>query len=219
MNVEQIRARAAVHAALGDPTRLAVAQMLVTSDRAPSSLAATLGLGSNLLAHHVNVLVRAGVVERLRSRADRRKTYLRLTGVGRSVLPVPTGVADGVTFVCTHNAARSQLAEALWRRRSVIPARSAGTHPDDRVHPGALRVAARRGLDLRGQRPRALHEEHLRGAVVVTVCDDADEALPVEHLHWSVPDPAATGRDADFDLAFDLIARRVELLGDSLERR
>ena len=79
-----------MHAALGDPTRLAVVDALVAGDRSPHELAETLGLPSNLLAHHLRVLQDAGVVARPRSEADRRRTYVRvvpaaLTGLIGSV--------------------------------------------------------------------------------------------------------------------------------------
>jgi protein-tyrosine-phosphatase len=58
------------------------------------------------------------------------------------VRPVAPLVARCVLFVCTHNAARSQLAAALWRRRTDRDALGAGTDPADRVHPYAVAVAA-----------------------------------------------------------------------------
>ena len=63
MNVESmgsIEQRAEVFAALGDPVRLRIVEQLATSDGLPSDLARDLGIGSNLLAHHLNVLVGAG---------------------------------------------------------------------------------------------------------------------------------------------------------------
>ena len=52
--------RAAIHAALGDAHRLAIVEALRLSDRAPSELGVALGVPSNLLAHHVDVLEGAG---------------------------------------------------------------------------------------------------------------------------------------------------------------
>ena len=59
MSVER---RARVHAALGEPARLAIVDRLVPGDASPSELAAALGVASNLLAHHLRVLEQAGVV-------------------------------------------------------------------------------------------------------------------------------------------------------------
>lgn len=73
-----VERRAALHGALSDPGRLAVVDLLSRGDASPSELAAELSMPSNLLAHHVNVLVEHGLVERTRSEGDRRRTYLRL---------------------------------------------------------------------------------------------------------------------------------------------
>src|ERR1700704_4976533 len=70
--------RAAVHAALADPARLAIADTLLAGDASPSELAGMLAMPSNLLAHHLHVLEQAGVITRRRSEGDRRRTYLRL---------------------------------------------------------------------------------------------------------------------------------------------
>ena len=70
--------RAAVHAALADPARLAITDTLLTGDASPSELAGMLAMPSNLLAHHLHVLEQAGVITRRRSEGDRRRTYLRL---------------------------------------------------------------------------------------------------------------------------------------------
>src|SRR3989337_1300266 len=74
----ELRWRAGVHAALADPARLAVVDLLCVGDASPSELQAALDLPSNLLAHHLRVLQHAGVIERSRSEGDRRRTYLRL---------------------------------------------------------------------------------------------------------------------------------------------
>src|SRR3954447_16207599 len=131
----QIARRAALHAALADPGRLPVVDLLSRGDASPSELADELSMPSNLLAHHVNVLVEKGLVERTRSEGDRRRTYLRLLptelGPFTAALPRPARVL----FVCTANSARSHLAAALWRDASTIPAVSAGTHPAAGIDP------------------------------------------------------------------------------------
>jgi ArsR family transcriptional regulator, arsenate/arsenite/antimonite-responsive transcriptional repressor / arsenate reductase (thioredoxin) len=70
--------RAAVHAALADPGRLAITDALLLGDASPSELAALLAMPSNLLAHHLRTLEQAGVITRHRSEGDRRRAYLRL---------------------------------------------------------------------------------------------------------------------------------------------
>ena len=74
-----LAARAARHAALGDPLRLQIVDPLAWGDLTPGDLAAALGLTSNLLAHHLGVLEAAGLVSRRRSEADRRRSYVSLT--------------------------------------------------------------------------------------------------------------------------------------------
>src|SRR5262245_37253263 len=122
--------RAALHAALADPGRLAIVDTLSWGEASPSELAARLGMTSNLLAHHLNVLAEVGLVTRHRSEGDRRRSYAALVRDTLAAL-TPAGAphaADRVVFVCTHNSARSQLAAAMWNTASTVPATSAGTN-------------------------------------------------------------------------------------------
>ncbi|MDM2380483.1 helix-turn-helix domain-containing protein, partial [Mycobacteroides abscessus] len=133
-------ARVAVHAALADPTRLAIVEALSIGDASPTELQARLSIpSSNLLAHHLGVLQSAGVVHKRRSEGDRRRWYLRLIPqvLDSMCTTSPTSVSR-VVFVCTQNSARSQLAAAAWRAQSPIPAESAGTRPARRIHPEAI---------------------------------------------------------------------------------
>ncbi len=219
--------RAAVHAALGDPHRLAVVDALALSDRSPSDLARALGIESNLLAHHLEVLERVGLVERVVSAGDRRRRYLRLRAETLDAIETPaaTLAARSVLFVCTANSARSQLAAALWNAASSTPAESAGTHPADRVHPRTVATAARHGLDLAAARPRALDAVRRAPDLVVTVCDRAHEQFAVHPaagadvaaggpttLHWSIEDPVRAGTAAAFERAYQALRRRVAAL-------
>jgi len=203
--------RAAVHAALGEPSRLAIVDALIWGDVSPSELQARLDLPSNLLAHHLKVLEQAGVVERSRSEGDHRRTYIRLVPAALGTLASQSAAtAARVVFVCTHNSARSQLAVALWRRRSHVPAASAGTWPAERIHPGAFAVARRHALPLPRVRPRHVAQVLAPEDLVVTVCDTAHEELGGRgRLHWSVPDPARSGSEDAFDLAYAQLAERV----------
>jgi len=208
--------RAAVHRALGEPHRLAIVDALALSDRSPSELAELASIGSNLVAFHLGVLEAAGVVERTASQGDGRRRYVRLHRDALGVVAPRRVHADEVLFVCTRNSARSQLAAALWERRTGLRARSAGTDPASAVHPLAFEVAAAHGLDLSSRVPR--HRDALEGPapdLVVSVCDRAREAGGcAPQLHWSVPDPAG-GTAADFEAAFRQLADRVEVLAVS----
>lgn len=211
----ELEERARVHAALGDPHRLAMVDALWASDLTPSELAELTGLSSNLLAFHLDALEDADLISRHRSQGDRRRRYVtlrpdRLLDLGAGA-PIPEGP---VLFVCTHNSARSQLAAALWQRRTGGVAASAGTEPAERVHPLAAAVAARHGLDMSGLTPRSYEHAESDPALVVSVCDRARESgLPFASplVHWSVPDPAG-GKRADFERAFAMIAERVDRL-------
>lgn len=227
-----VDARVAGLAALADPVRLRVVDLLETGDASPGELQAQLGLSSNLAAHHLKVLERAGLVSRHRSHADRRRTYLRLRRDAVSgLLPVGDVVVQRtvkrVVFVCTGNSARSQLAAALWHAASPIPVASGGTHPADAIARGAVAAARRHGLSLVQDRPRPLRGLLRAGDYVVTVCDAAHEELPPDQgsprlagvSHWSVPDPVAVGTAAAFDAAYDDLAGRVAELAPRLEAR
>lgn len=127
-----------------------------------------------------------------------------------------------VLFVCTHNSARSIMAEALLRERGGgrFEAFSAGTEPGE-VRPLTLRVLSDVGLPTVG-----LHSKSVDGSLderfdyVVTVCDDAKEACPTfpeggQRLHWSFEDPSkASGSEAEqlavFKAVFTAIEGRID---------
>ncbi|WP_117212636.1 MarR family transcriptional regulator [Allorhizocola rhizosphaerae] len=213
--------RARIHAALGDPARLAIADALAVGDASPGEIAAMLGMTTNLVAHHVNVLAQAGVIERSRSEADRRRTYLRLRPHALSALHRPA-LRDvrRLVFVCTRNSARSQLAAALWTSSHQLPATCAGTRPARRVHPRAVRIAKRHGLPLDPNRTAHISEVTAPGDLIIAVCDHAHEHLPAElaRLHWSVPDPVPTNTDHAFETAYADLAQRIGLLAPALSK-
>lgn len=213
-----LRDRAARHAALGDASRLNIVDLLTLGDLSPTEIAAALGLASNLVAHHLKVLESVGMVERSRSEADRRRSYVRLTATALAGLtPGRTERASRVVFVCTANSARSQLAAALWATRSGIPVASGGTHPAERIAPGAMATAERHTLALTAEAPLALDAVLTDADFVITVCDNAHEELGVAgDLHWSIPDPVRAGSDDAFDSAYDELERRITVLAPRL---
>lgn len=209
-----------MHAALGESVRLAIVEDLAVSDRSPMELSELFGLATNLLAHHLDVLDDAGLIERFVSDGDKRRRYVRLVRAPLAELSIATArPAGSVLFVCSHNSARSQLAAALWCARTGQPARSAGTHPADRVHRGAIAAAARAGIDLSDAEPRLLKDPS--GAdVVVTVCDRAHEELDPgpSWWHWSIPDPAETATDEAFDAVVADLDARIATLSTGIAR-
>ncbi len=135
-----------------------------------------------------------------------------------------------VLFLCTHNSARSQMAEGILRKLGGdrVEAASAGTEAT-RVHPLAVREMAERGIDISGQRSKIMNE--LLGErfdYVVTVCDNARESCPIfpgspERIHWSIPDPAAVEgdektRQAAFKRAAGELTTRIRYLLALLEK-
>jgi protein-tyrosine-phosphatase/DNA-binding transcriptional ArsR family regulator len=214
-----LESRAARHAALGDPVRLAIVDELALSDRAPIELRRLVGLESNLLAHHLDVLESVGMINRSRSSGDGRRRYVHLLRDSLRDLSPGRRIAPGrALFVCTRNSARSQLAAALWRSLTGAPAESAGTHPAARVHPGAIAAAKRTGMDITGSIPRTLDRVGKLPSIVVTVCDQAHEELAPDDtwLHWSVPDPVTNGNRAAFDAALAELRERIGvMIGDS----
>ncbi len=118
-----------------------------------------------------------------------------------------------VLVLCTHNSARSQMAEGLLR--ALAPDRfdvaSAGTEAT-RVHPLAIRAMDELKIDLRGHSSKTV-DRLLADPwdYVITVCDSANERCPVfpgrtTRLHWSFEDPAAATGSEEVRLA---VFRRV----------
>jgi protein-tyrosine-phosphatase/DNA-binding transcriptional ArsR family regulator len=218
-----LQQRAAVHAALGDPTRLAIAERLGLGDASPGELGRLLGLSSNLLAHHLRVLETAGVVQRQRSEGDARRSYVRLAIEQPDVallapLPEAPTAVRRLLFVCTHNSARSQLAAATWGAFSDVPATSAGTAPATRVHPRAVRVASRHGLSLDSAITQHVADVHRAGDLLVAVCDNAYEQLREQRslLHWAVADPVTVETMTAFEATYSTIESRVARLAGVL---
>ena len=134
-----------------------------------------------------------------------------------------------VLFVCTGNAGRSQIAQAMARRRfgDRVHVESAGVEPWDHLHPMAVVVMTDRGLDFSGQRAKgvaAVRDQSFD--VVVTIGTPAKQQLPADlpgdpqRIHWPIDDPAdADGTDRSepvFRGAAELIEQRMADLADLL---
>jgi protein-tyrosine-phosphatase/DNA-binding transcriptional ArsR family regulator len=209
-------ARASAYAALGDGRRLGVVDRLTLGDLTVAELAELTGMKGNLLAHHLDVLEDAGLIERRVSEGDQRRRYvaLRWDHLPERYVPTVPGKRR-VVFVCTHNSARSQFAAALWGERTGHPASSAGSDPSAEVHPKAVRIADEYGIDLSGETPGGYDRLPSGLGLVVSVCDRARESGVPDgdaHLHWSVRDPVPVGTVSAFRDAFAEIAVRVENL-------
>jgi protein-tyrosine-phosphatase len=196
---------------------------LVRSDRAVSELTELVDESQSLVSYHLRQLRDGGLVFTRRSAADGRDTYYavdlaccqrELHAAGSELHPalrlapaVPTARPTArsrrkrrVLFLCTGNSARSQIAQAMLEQMSAgaIDAASAGSHPKP-LHPNAVRVMKRRGIDISANRTKHLDElVAQRFDMVITLCDRVREVCPefVSHpqlVHWSIPDPAREG--------------------------
>lgn len=193
----------------------ALHRLAQAGDQRVFELADYFGQPQNIVSYHLKKLRDAGLIHARRSEADSRDQYYRLDmaalrqqygAAGLSLHPTLAGEPPTdapphpmrVLFVCTHNAARSQMAEGLVRHLSGgrVEAHSAGSHPLS-VHPDALAVMAERGVDLTGHAPSHLSDyTGQRFDAVITVCDRAREVCPTfdggaQVQHWSLPDPLA----------------------------
>ena len=123
-----------------------------------------------------------------------------------------------VLFLCTHNSARSQMAEGLLRElgKGQFEVFSAGTEATH-VRPLAIKAMAQKDIDISSQRSKVL-TEYLGEPFdyVITVCDQANESCPVfpgakNRLHWSFPDPSkATGTEAEQLAVYEQVRDDIE---------
>ena len=206
---------------LAHEVRWQLLSALVHSDYRVQELVERVNRPMNLISYHLKQLRNHQLVTERRSSADGRDVYYsvdlaRLNTLyhqsGRQLHPAlgepvtnwqrgPAAVPHPplrVLFLCTHNSARSQIAEALLRQMggSRVAVFSGGTQPAT-VHPMALAVLKDQNIE-----SSQLFAKHLDTFVgqhfdyVITVCDRAREACPIfpddpERIHWSFEDPAA----------------------------
>lgn len=123
-----------------------------------------------------------------------------------------------VLFLCTHNSARSQMAEGFLRAMAGdrFEAGSAGTEKTS-VNPLAIRAMAERGIDLVGHTSKVYADVALPSwDYLITVCDDANERCPwvpgsVKRLHWSFADPSrATGTEEERLAVFRRVRDQIQ---------
>jgi protein-tyrosine-phosphatase/DNA-binding transcriptional ArsR family regulator len=207
---------------LAHPLRWQLLRELTRSDRTVRELTERLRESQNLVSYHLRRLRDGGLVSTRRSAADGRDSYyavdltrceqqLQTTGGAlhpalwlTPAPPAPPAVMGArgrrVLFLCTGNSARSQIAEALLTHTSAgtVDTASAGSHPKP-LHPNAVRVMRKRGIDISGNRTKHLDEfVSQRFDTVITLCDRVREVCPdfpspAEPVHWSMPDPAREG--------------------------
>ena len=123
-----------------------------------------------------------------------------------------------VLFLCTHNSARSQMAEGLLRAMGggAYQAHSAGTLATS-VRPEAMAAMSEIGIDIGAQSSKSL-DRYLGAELdwLITVCDDAREACPTlpgvrRQLHWSIADPVVVEDPEKRAKAFQQVAAELQI--------
>jgi ArsR family transcriptional regulator, arsenate/arsenite/antimonite-responsive transcriptional repressor / arsenate reductase (thioredoxin) len=219
----------------GHPLRWRLLGELARSDRRVRELVSLVGQPQNLVSYHLGKLRAGQLVAARRSTFDARDAYYHLdlancadalaaAGLalhpGLRLAPVPAAApVEGcrVLFLCTGNSARSPVAEALLRKRAGrVEVASAGSHPKP-LQPNTVRVLRTYGIELAGRPPQHMSVyEGQRFDYVITLCDRVREVCPeypgrAEQLHWSIPDPAASGGTGqDTYPAFERMATELE---------
>ena len=212
---------------------------LARSDHRVHELVRLLEQPMNLVSYHLKQLRDQYLVTERRSSADGRDVYYSLDldalrtryfATGAALHPslaitdetpldrtdADTRPARRVLFLCTHNSARSQMAEGILRHfaGSRVEAFSAGSQPSA-VHPDAVQVLAAIGIDISQQRSKHLDQFADQSFdYIITVCDRVREVCPVfpddpECIHWSFADPAAVEDAAAREHAFQQTAQQL----------
>jgi arsenate reductase (thioredoxin) len=126
-----------------------------------------------------------------------------------------------VLFVCTHNAGRSQMAEAFFEGYALedVRAESAGSDPAREVWPAAVEVMREVGIDISGRKPKRLTTEmQLHADWAVTMgCGDVCPYVPTAVDAWDIPDPAGRPVDEVREIRDMIDARVRELARDRID--
>jgi ArsR family transcriptional regulator, arsenate/arsenite/antimonite-responsive transcriptional repressor / arsenate reductase (thioredoxin) len=225
--------------ALADETRLTILRLLALTDLRAGELVEHLHCPHNAVSYHLKHLRALGLLRDRRSTADARDIYYSLdldrlralyTAAGDALRAWPehehdtqetAPVADAsrplrVLFLCTHNSARSQLAEGILRYLAggAVEVASAGSEPTA-VHPYALALLREWGIDTTHHSAKSL--DLFAGQsfdYIITVCDRIREHCPVfpndpVRIHWSLPDPALITDEAEQRQAFRTVQREL----------
>src|SRR5919106_6127064 len=126
-----------------------------------------------------------------------------------------------VLFVCTQNAGRSQMAQALFERHAPddVRAESAGETPAKEIHPVVVEAMREIDIDLSGRRPKRLTTEmQLHADWAVTMgCGDACPSVPTRVDDWDIPDPADQPLEVVRQIRDQVEQRVTELITDRLD--
>jgi protein-tyrosine-phosphatase len=126
-----------------------------------------------------------------------------------------------ILFVCTHNAGRSQMAQAFWRRHAPadVRAESAGQVPAKAAWPEVVEAMAEVGIDISHERPKKLDlEMQLHADWAITLgCGGACPYVPTRVDDWEIPDPHGQPMDVVREIRDDLERRIVDFIATRLD--
>ncbi len=128
-----------------------------------------------------------------------------------------------VLFVCVHNSARSQMAEAFFNEMTEGRHRgfSAGSQPAGEVNPRAIETMAELGIDIRGARPKRLTSELIEEADIVVTMGCGEEVCPIVPkvvIDWELEDPSGKTLNEVREIR-DQIRERVRKLVETIDER
>lgn len=219
---------------LAHDLRWQIIRHLTRSDLRVHELVERLEQPTNLVSYHLKQLRDSHLVANRRSDLDGRDIYysLHFEALRQQLRAVEQALLDSqpesglpsasdpdpvrVLVVCTHNSARSQIAEA-WLKQlggEYVSVASAGSHPTQ-VHPDTVAALSRVGIDISGHDTHHV-SDYLDESFdyVITVCDLAREVCPHfeggEQMHWGLPDPTSIDDDAKRDAAFDQLVQTLK---------
>lgn len=215
---------------------------LAESDMRVHEITRRLDQPQNLVSYHLQKLKQALLVGENHSQADARAIYYhlnyeyiqsKLLKVEKALAPFPLVSSTSgrpnsgpkrVLFICTHNSARSQMAEGMLREwgSGLVNVDSAGSEPKP-LHPLAVQAMLEKNIDIRQQRSKEINlfvQEPFD--YVITVCDRARENCPTFpgnpiQIHWSIPDPVLREGSEEEQLSIfrsvaDELAGRIHFL-------
>lgn len=221
---------------LANDLRWHLVRILSNGDYRVGELVSLVGQPLNLVSYHLKQLRDFQLVTARRSDADGRDTYYSLNldelqqafqSAGATIHPVLGQIQQKpktlsrkpkVLFLCTHNSARSQMAEGLLRAMSdgQLTVKSAGSIPSV-VHPQAIRIMDDMGINIQDQYSKGFDDVLDESFdVIITVCDHAREVCPTfpydaQHIHWGLSDPASIKDQEEQHRAFAETAQRLQI--------
>lgn len=221
---------------VADKTRLAIIDVLALTDLRAGEIVARLGLPQNAVSYHLKQLRAIGLLRDRRSNSDARDVYYSVDIERLHALYVAAGATlharnpeddqecglDAVDrplrilYLCTHNSARSQLAEGITRKLggNRVEVYSAGSAPAD-IHPMTLEMLEEWNIDPMLHRSKSLNEFVGQPFdYVITVCDRVRDQCPTfpddpKQIHWSFSDPTKVADRLQQRQAFETIRREL----------